>query len=383
MERFDVVVVGAGLAGLWCSRELARRGVNVLLVDAKAAVDRPVQTTGIFVRRTLEDFALPPVTLGRPIRRVALYSPRRRQLVLESRHDEFRIADMPLLYRILLADCQRFGVSWSPLTRYTGLRRSSASLTVEFGARTVQATFIVGADGARSRVATDLRLSRNRSFIVGVEEVYEDVTPASPPTLHCILDPALAPGYIAWVAHDGSQAHVGTAGDPQRFHPQRALKQLSADAAELIDLGRGKCVERRAGLIPVNGVLPHLACSRGLLIGDAAGAPSPLTAGGIDPCLRLSDFAADLLAQSVAARNADPLCRYDGRRFSARFAARRWMRAFFESCGPMTLELACALLRTPIARRLAEHVFFGRGSFPEPARTAPRLSRAPYRYPRS
>ncbi|MDQ3522854.1 MAG: FAD-dependent oxidoreductase, partial [Gemmatimonadota bacterium] len=54
----DVVVVGAGLAGLQCTRLLAASGLRVLLVDAKAAVDRAVHTTGIFVRRTLEDFAL-------------------------------------------------------------------------------------------------------------------------------------------------------------------------------------------------------------------------------------------------------------------------------------------------------------------------------------
>jgi hypothetical protein len=39
-------------------------------------------------------------------------------------------------------------------------------------------------------------------------------------------------------------------------------------------------------------VLPRIACARGLLVGDAAGAVSPLTAGGLDPCLRLSALAA-------------------------------------------------------------------------------------------
>jgi len=35
MERFDVVVVGAGLAGLQVSRLLGERGLRVLLVDRK------------------------------------------------------------------------------------------------------------------------------------------------------------------------------------------------------------------------------------------------------------------------------------------------------------------------------------------------------------
>ena len=43
----DVLVVGAGLAGLVAARNLAGRGVRVTLVDAKPALERRVHTTGI------------------------------------------------------------------------------------------------------------------------------------------------------------------------------------------------------------------------------------------------------------------------------------------------------------------------------------------------
>lgn len=64
MEHFDVVVIGAGLAGLQCARLLGERGFHVLLVDRKPALDQTIHTTGIFVRRTPEDFALPDDCLG-------------------------------------------------------------------------------------------------------------------------------------------------------------------------------------------------------------------------------------------------------------------------------------------------------------------------------
>jgi hypothetical protein len=57
---------------------------------------------------------------------------------------------------------------------------------------------------------------------------------------------------------------------------------------------------------------------------------------------------------------------YAGRRFRARFLARRSMRALFAAMRrPAPLEAACALLRTPLLRPLAAHIFFGRNSFPD------------------
>ena len=102
-------VVGAGLAGLQCARLLAGHALGVLLVDRKVSLEHSVHTTGIFVRRSLEDFSLPPSCLGPPIRRVTLYSPSRRALSVESPRDEFRIGRMGPLYARLLKDCRAAG----------------------------------------------------------------------------------------------------------------------------------------------------------------------------------------------------------------------------------------------------------------------------------
>ena len=82
MEEFDVTIIGAGLAGLQCARLLGRQGLRVLLVDRKASLDQKIHTTGIFVRRTLEDFDIPEDCLGPVVRHVSLYSPAHRVLNL-------------------------------------------------------------------------------------------------------------------------------------------------------------------------------------------------------------------------------------------------------------------------------------------------------------
>jgi flavin-dependent dehydrogenase len=113
-------------------------------------------------------------------------------------------------------------------------------------------------------------------------------------------------------------------------------------------------------------VLATLANRQGLLVGDAAGAVSPLTAGGLDPCMRLSGLAASVIAQYLSTGNRAALTEYSGELFRARFISRIWMRRLIAHARqPVLLELGCAAMRLPLLNSLAWHVFFGRGSFPD------------------
>lgn len=367
---YDVAIIGAGLAGLQCARLLAREGVSVLLVDRKNTLDQKIHTTGIFVRRTLVDFDLPDDCLGPPIKHVTLYSPAHRSLELVSQHPEFRIGRMGQLYQRYLQQCLHAGVDWLPHTSYLSHATANGKITLRLNSgsatRSITTRYLIGADGARSRVARDLKLESNREFIVGVESVLQGAVLDGPPRLLCFLDPKLAPGYIAWIAHDGEETHLGVGGYPALFDPTTALIDFRSRVAHIIDLQNAKQIETRAGLIPVGGVLRNIANSNGMLIGDAAGAVSPLTAGGLDPCMRLSAFAASVVSEYLSTGNAEALQAYSGDIFRSRFTSRLWARRIASALRqPQLLELGCAILRFPVFSRLANHVFFGRGSFPD------------------
>ncbi|HKR14930.1 MAG TPA: NAD(P)/FAD-dependent oxidoreductase [Pyrinomonadaceae bacterium] len=363
---YDVTIIGAGLAGLQCARLLAQQGANVLLVDRKNTLDQKIHTTGIFVRRTLVDFDIPDDCLGPPVKHVTLYSPAHRSAEFVSEHDEFRIGRMGQLYQRYLTHCLLAGVQWLPQTSYLGYTSNGARLSVQLSTRTITTRYLIGADGARSRVARDLQLDLNREWIVGVESIYENAKLDGPPRLLCFLDPELAPGYIAWIAHDGEETHLGVGGYSQRFDPPAALEAFRKSVANIIDLSNAKQIERRAGYIPVGGVLRNIANTHGLLLGDAAGAVSPLTAGGLDPCMRLSAFAAKVVSEYLSTNNPQVLNAYSGNAFRSRFASRLWARRIASNFQQrQLLELGCAVLRFPLFNRLARHVFFGRGSFPD------------------
>lgn len=375
---YDVTVIGAGLAGLECARLLGEAGLRTLLVERKSSLTQSVSTTGIFVRKTLEDFDLPQTHLGPPIVDVALYSPARRVLRLTSAREEFRIGRMAPLYQHYLDRCRRAGVCFLEGARFTGLLtgpRDSVVKLEEGGCAFAVATrFLVGADGARSRVARHLGLGVNRAFIAGYEEVWRGVRLDSPPALHCFLDPHFAPGYLAWVAHDGEETHIGTGGYLHRFHPTQALDRFRKSHGAWLKLDEATLTGCRGGLIPVGGVLRRIANPHGLLIGDAAGAPSPLTAGGLDACLRLSCHAARVITAYLASGDSGALQAYSGSRFRTRFFSRLWMRRVFAATqNKYALEAGLALMSMAAFRGIARHIFFGRGSFPDieplPART--------------
>jgi flavin-dependent dehydrogenase len=369
MERYDVVVVGAGLAGLCCARWLGEAGRTVLLVDRKSRLDQAIHTTGIFVRRTLEDFALPEDCLGPPVRDVKLYSPQRRVIVLSSHHDEFRVGKMGRLYSHLLDAAIRKGVVWRPATSFLRTTPEGDGRLVEFetqGQRqSVHTRYVIGADGANSRVARDLGLSQNDEWIVGVEQVYDSHALEMPPCLHCFLDPRLAPGYIGWLAHDGEEMHLGVGGYGNRFDPNGALDQLREELSQSFPLARAELVEQRGGRIPVGGLLREIVNEQGLVVGDAAGAVSPLTAGGLDPCLRQSAIAVEVTSAFLDSGDAAQLSPYQSAPLRRRFRLRCLLRRVFSQVDkPWMAEAAFATLRMFPFNRFARHIFFSRSSFP-------------------
>jgi flavin-dependent dehydrogenase len=215
-------------------------------------------------------------------------------------------------------------------------------------------------------VARDLGLDQNRRFLVGAEIVHPIASGASEPAFHCVLDPRVAPGYLGWVIDDGHSAHVGVAGYPHamRSGVRHLLDAFAADAPGRVTVTGP--VERRGGPIPVGGVLRRLASPAGLLVGDAAGAVSPLTAGGLDPCLRMSELAAAVIADYLRDGDQRALRRYDGSALRSWFRGRLLLRRMLAGVRSVAAaEAAVAMLRSRAGRGAAARILFGDGSFPD------------------
>ena len=111
----------------------------------------------------------------------------------------------------------------------------------------MRARYLFGADGAASRVAADLGLDENNRWIVGVEDVYAARRTGGEPRFTCVVDPLLAPGYLAWVVNDGDEIHVGVGGYADRFEPKEALAAFTTRVARIEPLDGAVRLERRGG----------------------------------------------------------------------------------------------------------------------------------------
>src|SRR6185295_19261645 len=211
--------------------------------------------------------------------------------------------------------------------------------------------FLIGADGARSRVAENFGLSRNTHFLTGLEIEGEPLADLGPRCLHCFADSAIAPGYIAWVVPgvDGTQIGVA-ASRPARPDLAKLLGRLKS----VCDIRAIKVTTRRSGLMPTGGTLPQLGTNRVLLIGDAAGMVSPVTGGGIHTALHFGRRAAQLVSDYLGDRGPHPVDALQ--REAPRYRAKRVLRRLLDTA-PSNALINTLLMTAPM-KALAQRLYF-------------------------
>ncbi|MBU1359256.1 MAG: NAD(P)/FAD-dependent oxidoreductase [Gammaproteobacteria bacterium] len=368
--KVDLLVIGASFAGLACARAAALAGLSVAVVEKKARAGAKLHTTGIIVRDAVDSvpwLAEVPPTLVRRIEGVRLYAPNMRHVDLHSPGYYFWATDTPALLDWMSDSAQASGVALHPGTLFEHAVLVQGRWQVPLGdGHVLRASYLVGADGPHSRVAKVLGLSRNEHFLFGVEHEYRGARMASN-FLHCFVDRRLARGYIGW-ALDG--VGVGQVGLARRLNPHldsvdRAalrLDPLLDKISQVVGTGDAPPVAVRAGMIPCGGVLASVGRERALLVGDAAGMVSPVTAGGIHYALQHGARAGEAIAAFIRGEADDPsrwfVRSYPGFRLKR---ALRWSFDRFQSDWVFD-----RLLSTAALRRAAQWVYFQRKAGPLP-----------------
>lgn len=351
MRQTDVIIAGGGFAGLACAKALARRGVSVTLLERKAAPGVGMHTTGIIVKECADEFSLPE-SLTRKVTDVRLFAPNLRHIDLKSPDYFFLTTDTPGLMRHLSYEAQQAGAQILFDTPYEKGEAQGNQLIINGQYR---ARFLIGADGPRSKVADDFALGQNSQFLLGAEAEYQGLALPSNNAFYCFLDQNLAFGYLGWVIPGVGVAQVGLA---QRMPRRPDIDAFVTRMKDIFDFGSAGVVARRGGLIPVGGLVRPFARDNVILLGDAAGIVSPLTAGGIHTALRYGR----ILGETLAAHNKE------GAQHPALVMEKIYPRFYFKQALRLAYEHAApdwllnAILTNPLFTHAASTVFFRKKS---------------------
>lgn len=349
-EQYDVIIVGASFAGLVAARTAAMRGLKVAVLEAKPEAGARVHTTGILVKEAAEEIDIPH-HLTRRVHGVRLYAPNLNSMDLFAPGYFFLTTRTADLLRWLACEAERAGARILYNARFRAAGRQGAN--IDLAEPTLTARYLIGADGARSRVAHAFGLGRNQRFLIGLEAEYEQLSGVDPRFLHCFIDSRLAPGYLAWLAPGPCVTQVGLAVH-DKAKPDLAKFQAHTDA--IFDYGSARLVERRSGVIPAGGPVSPFAAPNVLLIGDAAGLVSPMTGGGIRLAFHFARRAAQAVADHLQQLGPPPEVVLASEMPS--FRLKRLMRRALD-LAPANSLLNAALTTAPM-RAFAQHVYFHR-----------------------
>jgi geranylgeranyl reductase family protein len=298
MDKYDVLVVGAGPGGSLLSYYLGTAGLNVLLID-KQVLPRYKACGGGITRRAA---ALIPFDMGSVIED---YSYR----VSVSWQGEFlysHISSNPIISMVMREKFDYFltsqaisaGVRVLDGTNVIGVARGKTGVIVSTSGGDFNAGLVVGADGVNSRVARALGLHiGSRHNIALAAEVYpEDVDEVSRYKHEVSFDLNAIPEGYGWVFPKKDHLSVGV------FSSIRMAKHIRKYFDEYLRMKKirdGYQVERtKIRLIPIRPNMDNiLGNMNGCVVGDAAGFADPITGEGIYYALREAQIGSAMIVE--------------------------------------------------------------------------------------
>lgn len=295
----DIVVVGAGPAGLMAARELARRGHDVVVLEEHASVGLPAHCTGILGVEAFNELDIPRDTILSTARSARFVAPDGSSVLVDTDRVNAAIVDRARFDQALAASSRTAGVELRSNARVRSIAVHDRSVDVSAdGNATIRARACVLACGASYRFNRELGLGVPRAFVQSaqLERAFQ-----GPAQVEVHLGRDRAPGGFAWIVpfeRDGQACQrLGLMADARAA---TLFKKFSGDVRSRFTPHDDPWPEPRLKILPL-GPVARTYANRVLAVGDAAGLVKPTTGGGIYYGLLSGSFAADTLDGALRA----------------------------------------------------------------------------------
>jgi digeranylgeranylglycerophospholipid reductase len=290
----DVVIVGAGPAGLIAARQLAERGHDVVVLEEHPRIGVPAHCTGLLGLDAFTELDLPRQTILDTTHAARFVAPDGSSVTVETDRVHAAIVDRVAFDQALADRSRAAGAELRSSARVRSIAVSERCISVSVDDHTgpTAARACVLACGASYRFNRQLGLGVPRAF---VQSAQLERPFAGPEHVEVHLGRSVAPRGFAWIVpfrRDGRPfQRLGLMADARAGARFRAF---AADVRARFELAESGWPEPRLKILPLGPVTKTFG-PRLLAVGDAAGLVKPTTGGGIYYSLMSGQFAAETL----------------------------------------------------------------------------------------
>ena len=276
----DIIIVGAGPAGLACAIASARHGLQVDLIDA---IEPPIDKAcgeGL-LPDSLQALAAIGIDIEKDLNRFENHSIEGVRFIGEHATTEAAFPQgagrgirRTILHQILVERAAALGVRFHWENSVQGITRTVEGTLVHTNHQTLHSRFVVGADGPRSRIATWAGLAKDnvRSRRIGLRQ-------------HFNITPWTSFVEVYWGRH--GQAYVTPISSSQvcvAFIADQKIPSLQNALHHFPALHRRLTTQPNTaprGAITLGRTLDRVTCANIALIGDASGSVDAITGEGM------------------------------------------------------------------------------------------------------
>ncbi len=307
MDRFDVVVVGAGPAGSTTAYRLASAGKSVLLLDkARFPRDKPCGG-GLTVRAVRQLPVSPDPVVEHVVDRMGFRLRYGSRFERKGREPLVYMTQRRLLDNYLVEQAVAAGAEFRDGIKVAGVHADAHGTSVTVDGAPVEAAVLVAADGVNGKTRKVLDLGGE--YVLGVAfegNVRKELVGSRFDGL-AEFELGTIPGGYAWIFPKGDHINVGvggweSVGPTLRGHLGILCRAHGMSEDSVSDLRGHRLPLRRSGSVAARG--------RALLVGDAAGLVDPLSGDGMYEAFASSRLATESIVDLLEGR-AESLAGYN------------------------------------------------------------------------